>query len=256
MFFLLLVAATQLLAATDRLERFTWKVDGVEREALVRLPAGVEKGGAPLVFAFHGHGGSANNAARSFAIHDAWAEAIVVYPEGLPTPGQLTDREGKFRGWQGFGGDQADRDLKFYDAMRADFLARYHADPRRVYAMGHSNGGAFTYLLLAFRGNTLAAVAPSAALITRDLGKLTAKPVLHLGSPNDPLVKFAWQERMIDQVLKLNGVGPRHATAIGYVDYHAEHGVDAATFLHTGGHRFVPEGVPYIVRFFQAHTMP
>ncbi len=40
----------------------TWKVDGVERQAIVYLPtAKATSGKAPLVFAFHGHGDDARN---------------------------------------------------------------------------------------------------------------------------------------------------------------------------------------------------
>jgi polyhydroxybutyrate depolymerase len=74
--------------------RQEWKVDGVDREALVAAPATAKEKPSPLVFVFHGHGGAMRNAARQFHIHDLWPQAIVVYPQGLNTPGQLTDPEG------------------------------------------------------------------------------------------------------------------------------------------------------------------
>src|SRR6478672_3764464 len=49
----------------------------------------------PLVFDFHGHGGKDRHAARSHRLHEAWPEAVVVYMQGLNTPGKLTDPEGK-----------------------------------------------------------------------------------------------------------------------------------------------------------------
>ncbi|MBI2510705.1 MAG: prolyl oligopeptidase family serine peptidase [Opitutae bacterium] len=208
------------------------------------------------MFAFHGHGGNAVHASRSFALHPLWPEAIVVYPQGLPTPGALTDRAGRENGWQAFAGAQADRDLKFVDAMLTDFEARFHYDARRVYAMGHSNGGAFTYLLWAERGPVFAAVAPSAAVLARGVEKLTPKPVLHLGSPDDPLVKFTWQERMIDRLLEINGGGPRHPDARGYTSYPSSEGAETATYLREVGHGFPNGGAEAIVKFFQAHTRP
>ncbi len=51
--------------------------------------------------------------------HKHWPEAIVVYMQGLNTPGALTDPDGKRPGWQKTFGDQGDRDLKFFDAVLA-----------------------------------------------------------------------------------------------------------------------------------------
>jgi polyhydroxybutyrate depolymerase len=238
----------------DNLELRSWVVDGVTREALVSIPANAGGGALPVVFAFHGHGGSMRQASRSFPIHQLWPGAIVVYPQGLPTPSALVDRAGERAGWQGAAGEQGDRDLKFFDVMLADLRARYRIDEKRIYATGHSNGGLFTYLLWAERGEAFAAFAPSAALLPRGVEKFKPKPVLHIGSPQDPLVNFAWQEHMIDYVLKLNGCGLRRPEATGYTSYPSSHGADVATYLHAGGHRYPAEAPALIVKFFQAHA--
>jgi polyhydroxybutyrate depolymerase len=232
-----------------------WTVEGVRRVALVSIPAEAGRGGAlPLVFAFHGHGGSMQQAARSFPIHEVWPEAIVVYPQGLPTPSPLVDRDGRLDGWQGAAGAAGDRDLKFFDVMLADLRTKYRIDAKRIYATGHSNGGLFTYLLWAERGDVFAAFAPSAALLAHDFGKFKPKPVLHIGSPQDPLVKFAWQARMLDFVLRLNGCGPRQPESTGYTFYPSATGADVATYLHPGGHRYPSAAPALIVKFFQAHV--
>ena len=57
------------------------------------------------------------SAARSFSYHTIWPEAIVIYMQGLNTPGRLTDAEGKPPGWQAGIADQGDRDLQFFDAV-------------------------------------------------------------------------------------------------------------------------------------------
>ncbi len=239
--------------AAEDLVRRTWIVDGVAREALVHIPAAAEKGGAPVVFVFHGHTGTMEHAARTMAIHQYWPEAIVVYPQGLPTPGALTDPSGKEPGWQKSAGAQGDRDLNFFDVMLADLIHQYRPDERRIYATGHSNGGAFTYLLWAERGDKFAAMAPSAAVLAQGVQKLRPKPVLHLGSPQDPLVKFSWQERMIDEVMKIDGCGPFKPDATGYTLYPSAKGTDVAIYLHSGGHKY-PEAAPeLIVKFFKDH---
>jgi len=255
---MLAVLVAGRLSAADELERRRWIVDGVTREALVSIPPGAGKGGAavPVVFAFHGHGGSMRQASRSFPLHRAWPEAIVVYPQGLHTPSQLVDPEGRMNGWQGLAGAQGDRDLKFFDVMLADLRARYQIDEKRIYAMGHSNGGLFTYLLWAERGDTFAAFAPSSALLARGFNKFQPKPVLHIGSPQDALVKFEWQARMIDYVLKLDGCGPRDPAATGYTSYPSAKGAEVATYLHDGGHRYPSAATELIVKFFKAHPKP
>lgn len=248
--FLLLLGLAQ--AASP--ERLSWAVAGVTREALVYVPAKIPAGGAPLVFAFHGHGGSMAQASRSFALHEKWPEAIVVYPQGLPTAGQLTDPRGEKAGWQGRAGAEDDRDLKYFDFMLADLRKRYAVDARRIYATGHSNGGGFTYLLWAERGEVFAALAPSSALLARGFQKFKPKPLLHVASPQDELVKFAWQQRMLDHVLKLNGCEALKPGAMGYTTYPSKSGHDVAVYLHAGGHQYPSAVAPeLIVKFFQAH---
>lgn len=73
-------------------ERVEWTVDGTRREALAAVGSAEAP---PLVFVFHGHGGTMRQAARSFALEKQWPEAVVVYPQGLPTPGRLSDPEGR-----------------------------------------------------------------------------------------------------------------------------------------------------------------
>lgn len=247
------VASCQPATASDLVEH-EWQIGGVTRTALVQRPAGRPRDGAPIVFAFHGHGGTARQASRSFPIHEHWPEAIVIYPQGLPTPGQLTDREGRHSGWQSAAGTQGDRDLALFDAILADAVARFGGNARRVYATGHSNGGGFTYLLWAERGAQLAAVAPSAAVLAKGTEKLQPKPVLHLASPADALVKFAWQERMMDRVLALNGCARRDPAATGYREYSSSRGAPVAVFLHDGGHKFPTDATGLIVEFLRAHA--
>jgi polyhydroxybutyrate depolymerase len=236
--------------------RREWTVDGVTREALVSAPEAGATNPAPVVFVFHGHGGSMRNTARSFAIHTLWPEAIVVYPQGLNTPGRLTDPEGKRPGWQSGAGAQDDRDLKFFDAMRATLRKEHRVDERRIYATGHSNGGGFTYLLWAERGDVFAAMAPSGAAAAASRDRLKPKPMLHVAGENDPLVKFAWQRLTIDYVRKLNGCGEAVASGEYLTTYPSTNGAPVVTYLHPGGHEFPRAAPALMVQFFRAHTKP
>jgi polyhydroxybutyrate depolymerase len=239
---------------TDEPERRTWKIDGLEREAIIYKPAVVD-GKAPLVFGFHGHGGNMNQAARSFGLHDEWPEAVTVYMQGVPTPGQLTDPEGKRNGWQHSIGAQDDRDLKFFDAVLATMKESYSINPKRVYCTGHSNGGGFTYLLWAARPDTFTAVAPSgAAGAVRLRSKLKPCSCLHLAGEADPLVKFEWQEASMKVVREVNGcVGEPVKWAEGCLEYRSKQGTPFVSFIHPGGHRYPAEAPKLIVKFFQEH---
>ena len=95
----------------------TWKIGGVERKAILYVPAAASTAKSPVIFAFHGHGGTMQFAARKFGFQTLWPEAIVVYMQGLPTPGMLTDPQGLKAGWQMTEGLEGDRDLKFFDAV-------------------------------------------------------------------------------------------------------------------------------------------
>jgi polyhydroxybutyrate depolymerase len=228
-----------------------WTVEGVTRQALLAVPDASKTTASSLVFVFHGHGGNSRQAANSFGIHKIWPEAVVVYPQGLPTPGQLTDPQGNRPGWQPRVGGQGDRDLKFFDAILTSLRQDYKVDPHRVYCTGHSNGGGFTYLLWAQRGSAFAAVAPSSAVDARSLPVLKPKPVLHVAGQNDPLVRFAWQQRVIEAVRKLNGCGEGMPWAEHCTLYPSKGGTPVVTLIHPGGHAFSPETPALIVRFFK-----
>lgn len=236
-----------------------WKVEGVRREALVYAPESAAEADTPVVFAFHGHGGNMRNAARSFRIHSLWPEAIAVYMQGLPTPG-MTDPEGKRPGWQKIAGDQQDRDLKFFDAVLADLKKTYRVDAKRIYATGHSNGGGFTYLLWAARGDVFAALAPSAAGgAARNAGGLKPLPVLHLAGEKDTVVPFPLQLQNMELVKKLNGCvaeGKPWASAgpLAGTIYSSPSGTPFVSVIHPGTHAYPKEAPGLIVQFFKENA--
>lgn len=243
------------IAAEPLVER-KWTIEGTTRQALVYLPEHADKILSPLVFVFHGHGGSMANAARSFHLHDLWPEAVVVYMQGLPTPGRLSDPEGKRPGWQHSAGMLQDRDLKFVDVVFESMKSDVMIDVKRVYATGHSNGGGFTYLLWAARGELFAAVATSSAVPTLRGNALAPKPALHLAGQRDPLVKFEWQQVAMNRIRTVNGCKDNgrpwasSGTLTGTL-YPSEKGTPVVTLLHPGGHRFPAEAPALIVRFFK-----
>src|SRR5581483_88871 len=139
------VIGTTTLGATTQPTTRRWTIDGVTREAMVAVPDSAGTQPTPVIFFFHGRGGRMQGAARQ-AFEKAWPEALVVYPQGLKTPGLIMDLEGKQTAWQCKPGMADDRDLKFFDAMLDSLQKDYRVDADRIYVAGHSNGGQFALL--------------------------------------------------------------------------------------------------------------
>jgi polyhydroxybutyrate depolymerase len=218
------------VASGATLTNMAWNIDGTTRRALVHLPASAE--GAPIIFAFHGHGGTMNFAARRFRLHVLWPEAVVVYPQGLPT---VTPRDpvGKQAGWLLLPGAN-NKDLKLFDAILETARHEWHINTNRVYVTGHSNGGGFTYLLWGARGDLLAGVAPVAAGGALFLRQAKPCPVLHIAGKNDQIVDFQNQERAVEAARKVNGTN----APVEFV-------------VHNGGHAYPNDAPDKIVTFFK-----
>jgi polyhydroxybutyrate depolymerase len=253
--FLILASPFAHGTEVDAFQQMSFTVDGVARTALVYVPPTAKTASTPLVFVFHGHGGNAHQAVRGFAMDRRWPEAISVYMQGLNTPGQLTDPQGNRPGWQTALGDQGDRDLKFFDAVLTRLKQDYNVNAKRIYCTGHSNGGGFTYLLWLARGDVFAAVAPSSAA-AKYANQLAPKPALILGGQTDPLVKFAWQERTMTAVRKVNGCA---ATGEPWDKqgtlYPSNGGTPLVTCIFPGGHQLNPAAPALIVKFFREHPV-
>ena len=242
--------------ARGQLQPRQWKVGEDSRDALVYFPPAAKTTASPVVFVFHGHGGTMRHSARSFAMHKQWPEAICVYMQGLNTPGRLTDPEGKKPGWQSQAGSQGDRDLKFFDEVLKSLHSEAKVDDARVFAMGHSNGGGFTYLLWSQRGDKLAAIAPSAsAAASRGSSDFKPLPVLHIAGRNDPLVKFAWQEAMVDVIKRVNQCEDTHTS---WADdrcevYPSKLGAPLVVCYHDGDHKYPDFAPELITKFFKEY---
>lgn len=247
-----LMGAAQLRnrLAADLPER-TWMVDGVARTALVYMPK--EKKPTAVIFQFHGHGGNQRIAAMA-KYHELWPEAVVVYPQGLPTKG-MTDPEGTKNGWQQKAGDEGDRDLKFFDAMLESLKKEGVVDDKQIFCTGHSNGGRMTYLLWEQRPDVFRAMAPSSSPATAGASRYQPKPVLHVASPKDTIVPYNWQKRSIDTLLKVNECEDKPTKWGACERYKGKAGNDVVTYIHEGGHRFPPEARQEIIRFFKEFSV-
>ncbi len=233
----------------------TFDVNGVRRTAVVVVPTNLSHP-APLVFVFHGHGGSGAKIERKFDIEGLWRDAIVVYPDGLVGHQGRTDPKGVKPGWQTRLGERGDRDLAFYDTMHSALTSRLPVDRNRVYVMGHSNGSAFVSLLFNQRGSGIAATAnlsgqPSARLLAGD----QVRSMFMAMGKRDPIVPYANQAKSIPIAERKLGVDPKTATVHGYLRSERGPGnVELATYIYPGGHAPPPEVPGLVVAFFQRHT--
>ncbi len=250
----LLFALTAFSAGQTQIETFT--IDGVERHAIVYPNAKSAPGaGAPVVFVFHGHGGTAQNVARRLRIHELWPEAVVAYLQGVPGVQGITDPEGKRNGWQKSPGDVGDRDIKFFDAALERIQKKYKTDPNRVYVLGHSNGGRFVNVLWNSRGDKLAALCSAAGPGGRLIETAAPKPVFIIAGEKDPLVPFQTQQLSIELARRLLKTDQAKAKVNGFE--RTEPGVNGAelvTYIHSGGHEFPVEALPSVIKFFQRHA--
>lgn len=234
----------------------TWTARGLERKGIVCPPTRSSgDGGAPVVFVFHGHGGTAKFAQRGWQVEAKWPEAVVVYLQGLPSKG-ITDPAGEKNGWETQRNSDPDRDLAFFDAAFATMKSEFKIDPKKVFAAGHSNGGSMAYLLWARRGDLFAAVGPSSSVAAWMRPELKPKPAIVVAGKKDPIVPFALQSFGHDGLKKIDGCDPSAGKPwpVGGAEatrFEGTAGVPFVTWVHEGGHEMPKGSVEAIVAFFK-----
>jgi polyhydroxybutyrate depolymerase len=217
------------------LARKEWQVDGTTREALISLPE--KNAGAPLILAFHGHGGTAGFAARRWRLHSLWPEAIVVYPQGLPTS-TPRDPKGRQAGWQMMDIERKpNRDRRLFDAIINTARKEWKCSEKRIYVTGHSNGGGFVYYLWGQNPMPFAAIAPVSAGGERMIHDAKPCPILIIGAKNESIFLWETQKQAIDAARSING--SRAPVEI---------------FLHDRGHAYPEQGSEKIIAFFKKHS--
>ncbi len=234
-------------------------VEGERREAMIVPPAKRTEQPVPVIFVFHGHGGTSGSMER-YDFQKYWPEAVIVYPQGLPTV-TGRDPEGKQAGWQQRVATNNDRDIKFADAILRHLRERYRVDDARVFATGHSNGGVFTYLLGMVRSKVFAAIAPSAAVVSGLWADNDAKPipVMHIAGRNDTVAPFGSQQKTLDAVRKRNACGTNGIPWATDGDltatlYPSKEGAPVVSVVHPGTHKYPENAMELIVRFFKEQT--
>lgn len=226
---------------------------GFKRHAIVFAPQNrTEK--APVILAFHGHGGNMNAFAHAAGFQNAWPGAIVVYPQGLPIKTAI-DPGGLKPGWQRQPGEVGNRDLKFVDALLGKLREKYSIDDQHIFVAGFSNGAFFTYLLWAKRPQTFTGFAPVAG--RSDLsGNLTVpKPAVQIGGRADRLVRLADLEKAMTNVRRLDGCAEQgEPCGPGCTRYASSKNAPVINWIHPGPHIYPPRATLLIINFFKELT--
>ena len=164
--------------------------DGMNREYILYVPNSYDENSAtPILFNFHGFGGSAS---QFISRADMRAEAelnsfILVYPQGSCLDGVPH--------WNPcpIGGDNKSSadDLGFFEAMVNEISTEYNLDMERIYAAGYSNGGMMAYGLANYKSDLIAAVASVSGSMLDCLETPShPMPVLHLHGTNDGVIAY------------------------------------------------------------------
>ena len=156
-FFLCMSSAQSQELTTEQIE-----FEGLSRTYLQYIPAGFDASSSlPLVMNFHGGSDNANSQLsiadmRSLADQDQF---ILVYPNAYPEPKNgETNWQVVVSGDLPFTVPSPHDDIGFIDSLIDQVHAEFNIDLNRVYALGYSNGGGFTFDLACRLNERIAAV--------------------------------------------------------------------------------------------------
>lgn len=183
-------------SSTNELKEVVLPYDGVDRYYYIHVPASYSKSSiTPLVFAFHGGGGNgkimANDEFYGWISKSEEAGFIVVFPTGASR-----FKGGKFATWNagrccGYARDQESDDVGFVGEILRDVRKNLSIDATRIFSVGMSNGGMFSYHLACAMPETFRAIASVAG--TDNTPQCTISrgiSVLHIHAKDDTHVLY------------------------------------------------------------------
>ena len=182
-------AIGQVVPRTGQLTSGTIAVGGATRTYLVYVPSGYRAGTPlPLVVAFHGGGGFANDMALGSGL-TRQAEPqnfIAAYPQGIEETWNTEATDGTF-----VERSSAD-DVAFTRALLQRLQSLLAIDDSRIYAVGFSKGGMFAYTAGCRLPGVFAAVASvSGPMVTTACTPAAPLSVLHVHGTADQNVPFS-----------------------------------------------------------------
>lgn len=121
---------------------------GIEQEYVLVVPKEPAASPLPILFAYHGDGGSGDGLRRSWGLERTTGNnAILVYPSRAVRGG-----------WQVENQSSNNPFLAGFDAIVARVAAEHDGDPAKVAATGFSNGAFLAHILGCWRGASLRAI--------------------------------------------------------------------------------------------------
>jgi polyhydroxybutyrate depolymerase len=201
--------------ADIRTGKYFINVNGIKREFIVALPENYDNSKSyPLIFAWHGFGGSAIGVAFGYyrspyfgLLRASENQAIFIAGQGLPSfiPGM-----GSGPGWNNSNG----RDVAFVRTLIKWAESNMSIDESRIFSTGHSYGGMFSNLLACRLGNKIRAIAPLSGSFWgvgisnpyfQCKGEQVATWFAH--GINDERVAYEQGEAVRDYFIRVNGCG-------------------------------------------------
>lgn len=161
----------------------------VERKFLLHLPESMDEN-APVVFMLHGYAGNPESFARDTGMNQYADEHgyAVVYPQGIPDPGDKSSAAG----WNSGLGNGINDDVGFLVALAKYLQDTYQFNKDATYAAGFSNGAFMMYRLACKAQDTFSGVASVAGIMTNgawDEKKETADiSILQINGTKDDVV--------------------------------------------------------------------
>ncbi len=171
----------------------------------------------PVVIMLHGGGGNGEQARKMTGFDDIGDHEgfITVYPYGHPTVGlsvfRSDSQEAQSMIWAGGPccGEGIQDDVRFLDVMLTTVIRTYNADKKRIYMVGHGNGGMMAYRYVCAHPEKIAALAVNsgpASFVKCDKAKRPV-PILNLHGTSDECIRMGVGESCKSCVSRLIG-GP------------------------------------------------
>ena len=204
-------------------------VNGTERKFRLVLPENPV--GAPVIFAWHWLGGSAQQIVNYMDYEQLVADenVIVVAPSSDGSPYE----------WHSTSQPQNNVDLAFFDDMVACLYDQYQIDPDRIHATGMSAGGLWTTYLTVYRSNILASTAPLSGGVYSEAYVSPERPLPVMvvwGGPFDTYGTFNFETASLDFSEELRGDGSFVVECV-----------------HSGAHTIPLGAAEYTWQFFKDH---
>jgi polyhydroxybutyrate depolymerase len=181
LFLILLCLSTQAFACGDQSDCMVG-----ERSYRIAMPPGVEPGSVPAILHVHGFRGRASGTMRNMGMRRLAREygvaLIAVQSDGpgwdVPNNPRNPDSDGQ-------------AELAYFDAVRADAVARFGLDPERIIATGFSSGAMMIWNLACARPQDYLGFVPVAGTFWKAPPESCTAPaanIMHIHGDNDTVV--------------------------------------------------------------------